>query len=689
MTPGLPSLPLQDPEWVFVALMAVVLLAPVAARRVRLPGILGLIVAGMVIGPNVLGIIERDGFVATLGGAGLLFLMFMAGLELDLKKSLGEGRRATLIFGAATFAAPMLVGYIALSAWGFDVLAAILIASCWASHTIVAYPIFQRYGVVHNRGVATAIGATVVTNVAALLVLAVVIALHVGGADLESWLVLAGGLIVLVAASFWGLKHLTRWFFAGLGGDRLVQTVYVVVMMFGASALAGTFGIEPIIGAFFAGLGMNEHVPKNGGLGERLNFLGEVLLIPVFLVSVGMLMDPANLLGGLVVAGLAITFAAQSLGGKLVAALGVGRLLRFRREEIGAMFSLTGAEAAATLAAIFVGLQAGLFGQEVVDAVVVVIMITCLVATALGERYAPRLSAPRPSDDAIGRNVLVPVANPATAGPLAWLAAHIASADTGTVRPVNVLGAGASRDEVDEHRKLLESSEEWALRAGVEARGDVRIDESGVKGIIHEVTERDVTCLLMGWKGYASAREHMFGGLIDTVLGSTRIPVLLCRVGGDRSLDRVVLHVDGRRDPDGAARLSTDVVERVAAHAQAPVVVVGPAASVSGLEERYRRAEVITDERAPVEALRAIVGPGDLIVLSTPAGRTEVGPDPQEVARAHPERTVVVCADPSAPVASRTRRRSTPIEQTGTAGRGEDAAASADDELALPGPPAR
>jgi Kef-type K+ transport system membrane component KefB len=214
----------------------------------------------------------------------------------------------------------------------------------------------------------------------------------------------------------WGLPRLTRWFFAGLGGSRLAQVLYVLAMLFAASALASLVQLEAIVGAFFAGLGMNQHVPKKGVLGERLVFLGDALLIPIFLLSVGMTIDPMSLFSGTTIVLLAITVTLQSLGGKFLAVVSFGKLRRYSRDEIGAMYSLTAAEAAATLAAIFVGFQVGLFGQEVVDAVIIAIMATCFTSTLLADRYAPRLPRPRPVR-ALGSNIVVPVANPATAGP--------------------------------------------------------------------------------------------------------------------------------------------------------------------------------------------------------------------------------------------------------------------------------
>lgn len=638
----LPTLPVQAPEWVFVVLVVVVLAAPVAAKRVRLPGILGLIVAGMLVGPNVLGLVDRSGFVETLGGAGLLFLMFMAGLELNLRAALGPGRNDTVIFGAMTFTAPMVVGTLALLLWGFEPLAAILIASCWASHTLVSYPIFQRLRIVQHRAVATGVGATMVTNVAALLVLAVVVAIEAGGSGPGSWAVLLGGLLLLAGLTLWALPRLTRWFFAGLGGDRLSQVLYVLAVMFAASALASLVRIEPIVGAFFAGLGINEHVPKNGVLGERLTFLGDVLLIPIFLVSVGMLIDPMSVFQGTTIVLLALTFTVQSLGGKFLAAVGFGRLRGYDRDEVGVLFSLTGAEAAATLAAIFVGFQVGLFGQGVVDAVVIVIMATCLFSTLLAERFGPRLRRPRPVRS-LGGNIIVPVANPATAGPLTELAAAIVAADSGTVTPLSVLGRHVGRADLDEQQSVLLESESAALRMAVEAQSRVRIDDSTTDGILHEVVEQRGTGILMGWKGYASRREHLFGGVIDHLREAVDVPVLLCRPGSDDRVRRILLAPPAPGASSGpAGDLAADVATRIAMHLRTPVVAVAQGAPAGvelgeAAEDRMVIDMVRTDDRT-ADTFVEMSESGDLLVI--PAGHLDN--QLEEIARRLPDRTLLV-----------------------------------------------
>ncbi len=644
MTSGLPDLPVTGPEWVFLVLMASVLVAPVAARRLRLPGLLGLILVGTLIGPNVLGLVERDGFVETMGGAGLLFLMFMAGLELDLGSALQRFRSDTIVFGVATFLVPLTIGVAVLSWWGFAPLAAVLLASTWSSHTVVSYPIFQRYGVVNNRGVAVAIGATLITNVSALLVLAVVIALHVGGTGPGTWVVLVGGLGLLAAGTLLGLPRLTRWFFAGLGGDRLVQVLYVLAVMFAAASFAGAVGIEPIVGAFFAGLGLNQHVPKRGVLGDRLVFLGDTLLIPLFLVSVGMLIDPVSLVSGWSLVIMGTAFAAQSMGGKLVAALAVGRWRNFSRDETGAMFSLTSADAAATLAAVLVGLQVGLFEQQVIEAIVLVILGSCTVSTFVAERFAPRIAAPPPDDGAMGRNVIVPVANPATAGRLTEFAARLASEDGGTVYPVNVLGPHSERAQVIENDGLLVDAEASALRVGVEAHGSVRIADSLATGVLNQVVERDATAVVMGWKGYASAREHLFGGVLDTLIGQLRVPTLLCRLEEESKVARIVVHA-GRlgQGPGHDRRLAVAVAERLASSYQVPLVLIGTERSLEKArrsDSTAKRAELVTDDRPVAEAVAEHTDPSDLVVVG--AGLRDHVRLPESIAARLPGRDLVI-----------------------------------------------
>jgi Kef-type K+ transport system membrane component KefB len=536
----IPELPFDGPALVFAVLTAAILLAPLLARRLKLPEVVAVVVVGFAIGPTGLGLVERAGVVEVLGNVGLLYLMFVAGLELDLEDFI-EHRRDSIGFGALTFLVPMTLGTATALALGYGLLPALLLASCWASHTLITYPVFQRVGTMGNRAVATSVGATIITDTAALLVLAVVARAHQGALTPVFWATLLPSMAILTAGAVLGLPRVARWFFSGRGQDRSLRFLFVMVSLFVVASLAEVIGIEAIVGAFLAGLALNRSVPNGGALMERIDFLGATLFIPLFLLATGMLIDlqvllePRTLLVG-------ASFTTVALLSKFLAAYVSGRVLRYDRAEIGAMFSLSAAQAAATLAAIVVGLNVGLIDEDTVNAVMMVILVTCIVAPAAASRYATRLPRPTPDRD-LGEVVVVPMANPATAPRLMRVASVFARADGGIVVPLMVVPSGTDVAQIERARELDDEVVAVAQSAGAEARSVLRIDVSPDAGIAHTLVEHRGSLLVMGWKGGTSRREALFGGIIDRVLSRTAVPTLLVHEG-HWDVRRVLLVVD-------------------------------------------------------------------------------------------------------------------------------------------------
>jgi Kef-type K+ transport system membrane component KefB len=643
-TPLVGALPFTDPAFVFLALAAIILFAPIAAERLGAPGIIGLILAGMVVGPNVAGVLERDGAIALLGGVGLLYLMFLGGLDLDLD-GFAERRTDSVIFGAASFVLPMLGLTLVGLALDLPLLAAILVASAFTSHTPVSYPIVQRYGLTRNAAVTATLGATLIAVVAALLVLAVVAALHQGDAGPGFWVRFVASLAAFLAFTQWVLPRIVRWFFSGLGQDRAVRYTFVLVVAFGVATLAGLAGIEPIVGAFLAGLALNRFIPEGSVLMERVQFLGSSLLVPLFLIATGMLVDPAVLTDPQVLLG-ALALTAGTVVTKGLAALLTAKLRGFDVPELGVMFSLTVAQAAGALAAVTVAAEIGLIGQGTVNAAILVLIGTTLIAAAAAARAAPRVQQPERRAARIGDTVIVPVANPGSAAALVKLAALVAGPDGGEVIPVNILGFGADPSQVEEHRKITAEAEKVALANGAEARALVRIDASPTAGVLHTVVEGGGTSLLIGWKGFANARENFFGGVIDAILSASPVPVLVCRPGEDTSVGRVVLSVTpGDLAPAGLPgfELATKVAARISRQAEVPLLIVTEVEdpAIDALVADNRRAEVARDERKRVIALRERTRPGDIIVVGTPPSRAGLGQNASRLARAVPDRTLI------------------------------------------------
>jgi Kef-type K+ transport system membrane component KefB len=634
----LPELPLTAPGLLFAVLTAAILLAPLLARRLRLPEVVAVVIVGFAIGPTGLGLVERAGVVEVLGNVGLLYLMFVAGLELDLDDFI-EHRRDSIGFGALTFLVPMTLGTLTALALGYEPLAALLLASCWASHTLVTYPVFQRVGTMGNRAVATSVGATIITDTAALLVLAVVARAHQGALTPVFWATLLPSMAILTAGAVLGLPRLARWFFSGRGQDRSLRFLFVMVALFVVASLAEVIGIEAIVGAFLAGLALNRSVPNGGALMERIDFLGATLFIPLFLLATGMLIDvqvllePRTLLVG-------ASFTGVALLSKFLAAYGTGKLLRYDGAEIGAMFSLSAAQAAATLAAIVVGLNVGLIDGDTVNAVMMVILVTCVVAPAAASRYAARLPRPTPDRD-LGDVVVVPMANPATAPRLVRIASVFARADGGIVVPLMVVPSETEEAQLEQARDLDDEVMEVAQSAGAEARSVLRIDASADAGIAHTVVEQRGSLLVMGWKGGTVRREALFGGIIDRVLSRTAVPTLLVHEG-HWDVRRVLLVIDETVTAAAgspALGLAIEAARLLSREAGVKVEVVTNQED-RGVDERVARhlsVPVQHDARRRSIVVKDLARSTDLIIIPTIGDEPNLTSVAARIVRATPE----------------------------------------------------
>lgn len=621
----LPSLPLMEAGWIFAILFALILVVPVVSSRLRLPSVVGFLLAGMLIGPGVAGLLERDGAVEVLGTAGLLYLMFIVGLELDLDEFI-EHRRAAATFGAGSFLVPMTLGTAAMLALGFSGLAAVLLAACWTSHTLVAYPEYQRHGTAGNRAVSVTVGATILTDTAALLVLAVVAGVRGGAIGPAFWLTLVPAIVALPVLSLWVLPAIARRFFSGLGQEVGHRFLFVVGVAFTVSALAELVGIEGIVGAFLAGLALNRLVPHGSLLMDRIEFFGNHFMIPLFLVSVGLLIQPrilidpqALLLGG--------AFTVVAVVVKLIAAAGTGMWFKYKRAEIGSMFALSTARAAGTLAIVLVGVETGLVSTTTLNAVVAVIAVTCVLSSSLSSRYARQLLPPPPRAR-IGATVLVPVARPESTRALVEIAAMMARPDGGVVVPVTVAGDNANEETLERVVQAKDQATSMALSHGVDARGVVRIDAAPDLGIRHAVVEHKASLMVLGWKGGPSRREALFGSILDRIVAHVDVPTIIGRVAGE-PIERILIVVSAAitmPPARGTFALAAETARRLRMKPPCPVHVI---AQQHHEELAHTSREVVgaTYEHRPGELLAILqdeVRPGDLVILPVARSRGRV-----------------------------------------------------------------
>ena len=492
----------------FALVMGLLLLAPLLSARLRLPEIAGLIVAGMVVGEHGLGLFHLDITFRLLGKVGLLYLMFLAGLEINLA-DFQRYRKPGLVFGTLTFLIPQALGMVgARVLLRFTWPQSILLASMFASHTLIPFAAVQRFGLGRSRAATTAIGGTILTDTAALLVLAVIVRGAAGdGIGAAFWIRMALALAALVGGTLYLLPRLGEWFFRRAAPDGASEFIFVLAATFLVAYAAELAGLEPIIGAFLAGLALSPIVPGLGVLTSRLHFTGHALFIPFFLLSVGMRVDLRALVAGRDGWTVAAFMVGTVVATKWLAAHLSGRLLGYDRDETQLVFGLSVNQAAATLAAVLVGVQVGIFGEAVLNGAILMILVTCLIGPWFAERGARRLAAredlrPGAPRRESGR-ILVPLAAPVHVDAIVDMAAVLRpDRCREAMYPLHVAGEGSGdRERVAGAERLLEGAAARAAAAAIPAIPLARLDSNVAGGILNAAAEFRADLILMGWQG--------------------------------------------------------------------------------------------------------------------------------------------------------------------------------------------
>ena len=659
--------PINDPVAVFLLILAIMLVAPLLFERLRLPGIVGLILAGVVVGPKGLGLLERSSNIILLGTIGLLFLMFMAGLETSLDDFKNNGDKA-IIFGLATFIAPMILGTAAMMLLGYGVLAAVLVASCFASHTLLALPVLSKLGIMRSPAVNTTLGGTLITNVLALLVLAVVVKAYEGELTLSFWLFLIPALIIYTFATLWGVPKIGRWFFHKFGHDESAEFIFVLASLFVVSYVAGLIEVEPIIGAFLAGIALTPLIPQLSPLMNRIQFIGNTLFVPFFLISVGMLIDPLILIRepkSLLIAAVMIV---AELISKFIAAWGAGKWFGYKFPSVMVMFGLSIAQAASTLAAITVAYEIELVDRTTVNGIVAMILVTCIASPLVTEKWGQQVTtAEKTSNTAsqsnfLAQRVLVPVANPNNEDNLLNLALILAKTAQGTLLPLNVL---SDRDPVSsegriQQLQLLETAETLAHAANAKVETIARVDDAIDRGIVRTAIERNASLVVCGWKGYSTYQDNFFGGTIDNVALRLSIPVLIARfVQPIANTARVFLAVTKRQalsaEFEQTLTIAKLLAEELKTSLQVLLVISKKQAQLSPEELSKLSVDTFIAQAQGnfIKEVSQRIHRNDLLLLpvKTAEGRVRnlsaVGTIPEAIARSHPEISVLVIHFPS------------------------------------------
>ena len=531
---------MEEPVFVFTIALAIFLVGPLLIRRLGQPGIVGIVLLGTVLGPGGANIVAHSDAIVLLGTVGLIYLLFTVGLELDLRRFLEDPKSAAL-FGIVSFGLPFVVGTgVVIGLLGLDVLAALLLAAVFASHTLLAYPVVNQYGINQNRAVTAVFGGILFTDTLALLVLAFVrAAVEGGGLTLPIALSKILTLLVLVAGIWFVVPPIARWFFQNFSEESYFEFLFVALVIFFAASVAELLEVAPILGAFVGGLALNRLVPEAGTLMRRIEFVGNALFIPFFLLHVGMLVDLA-----VVFEGTRTLFAAAVIIGvmvvlKWIAAWVVSHIQGYTPEERNVIFGLSIGQAAAALAITLIGYDAGLFDATILNAVVLMLLITAVASPWVTKRAGAKLALTSAVDSESAvpttTRVLLPVTH---AGQrqrqLLELAFLLRDASSRTpIHLLTVVSPTRGRPSDEAVRDVQTELDELAALgsdAEIPVDTEVRVNHNPANGIVNGAVETRTDLILMGWATDRSLAGRIFGDLIDRVLQRTDLPVHVARL---------------------------------------------------------------------------------------------------------------------------------------------------------------
>ena len=534
------TLPVTDPTWIFLLVLLIILFAPILLNKLRIPHIIGMILAGLVIGEHGFNILVRDSSFELFGKVGLYYIMFLAGLEMnmgDFKKNRGKA----VMLGLLAFVIPIGIGLVTnMMLLKYSLVTSILLASMYASHTLVAYPIVIRYGVSRHRSVSIAVGGTAVTDTLTLLVLAVVGGLFKGESGGLFWLWLVVKVIFLGALIMYSFPRIGRWFFRRYD-DNVMQFIFVLAMVFLGAGLMEFVGMEGILGAFLAGLVLNRLIPHVSPLMNHLEFVGNALFIPYFLIGVGMLIDIHVIFGQGDALKVAAVMIVVALVGKWIASWLTQKIYKMAPIERELMFGLSNAQAAATLAAVLVGyniiLPNGerLLNEDVLNGTVLLILVTCVVSSFITERAARKIAmceAHLEEERTVeAERILIPVANTDTIEYLMNLSLLIRDTkQKDNLLALNVINDNNTSEGLElRGKRYLEKAAMITASADVPLRQITRYDLNIASGIIHTAKEYEVTDVIIGLHRKVNIVDSFFGMLAENLLKGLHREVMIAK----------------------------------------------------------------------------------------------------------------------------------------------------------------
>lgn len=531
------KLPLEKPVLIFSLILFVILMVPILMNKLRIPGIIGLIISGAIIGPNGFNLLEKSLFVDLFSTIGLLYIMFIAGLDLDLN-DFKSNRNKSILFGLFTFSIPLGIGFpVCYYFLGYGFNASLLTASMFATHTLVTYPIVSKLGITKNQEVAITVGGTILTDTAVLIILAVLVGAHEGNITYVFWFKLIISLIIFMGIMFGIVPRVSKWFFKKLESEKHSHYIFVLAIVFFAAFLAELAGVEPIIGAFVAGLALNRLIPHSSVLMNRIEFIGNALFIPFFLISVGMLVDFRVILSGHMALVVAATLTVAAIFGKWLAAYFTQKIFKYTKLQRRLIFGLSSSHTAATLAVILVGYKAKILDENILNGTVILILATCIVASFVTERAAKSLVVAMENDTSsqtknqvVNEHILLPIANYINLEKVFDFALLIK--DKKSSYPLSILTVVPNNREAERNitraRQKLKQLIDHATASETRAEVIATIDFNVFSGIARTAREIMANIIILGWPQRIGIIDQFFGKKLEVVLVNTNKTVFVC-----------------------------------------------------------------------------------------------------------------------------------------------------------------
>ena len=532
-------LPITDPTLIFFVVLCIILLAPIIMGKLRIPHIVGMVLAGMLIGKYGLNILERDSSFELFGEVGLYYIMFLAGLEIDMN-GLKNNSWKVVGFGLLTFAVPFVLVFLScLYMLHYSAVASLLLGSVLGSNTLIAYPIVCKYGLQKHNSVTLCVGASMISVTFALVVLAAIVGTYNNGTGIGFWLLFILKFAAYIGAAVYCIPRITRWFLRRYS-DAVMQYIFIMGILFLSAAITDMLGMEGVFGAFFAGLMLNRYIPHVSPLMNRIEFIGNALFIPYFLIGVGMLINVRVLFEGWSTA--FITFCLVFFGtvGKALAAYAIAFFHRLPKVHGHMMFGLTAAHAAGSIAIVMVGIRLKvaegtyLLNDDMLNGVVMMILFTCIIGSMVTEKASRDIvlnDIPTSANDSNGddEKILIPVKYPETAETLVNMAILMRNPklNRGLVG-LNVVYDDENRLQGQEKGKsLLEKLANMAIAADVRMLTQVRIATNIANGIKHAFKEFNASEIIMGLHNHKNVSTRFWGEFIQSLFNGLNRQIVI------------------------------------------------------------------------------------------------------------------------------------------------------------------